>query len=65
MEHMRGLQQLPPTGFRFFAVPPKVRAFGTFQSAPSLSWAREYSKKWTTPVSNEIQRQQYAVHLAG
>ena len=30
VEHMRGLQQLPPTGFRFFAVPPKVRAFGTF-----------------------------------
>ena len=30
VEHMRGLEQLPETGFRFFAVPPKVKAFGTF-----------------------------------
>ena|SRR5688572_18152216 len=30
VEHMRGLEQLPRAGFRFFAVPPKVKAFGTF-----------------------------------
>jgi kynurenine formamidase len=27
---MTGLAQLPDRGFQFFAVPPKVRAFGTF-----------------------------------
>jgi len=30
VEHMRGLERLPDEGFRFFAVPPKVKAFGTF-----------------------------------
>jgi len=30
VEHLRGLEQLPETGFRFSAVPPKVREFGTF-----------------------------------
>ena len=29
-EHMRGLERLPDTGFRFTAAPPKVKAFGTF-----------------------------------
>lgn len=29
-EHMRGLGALPATGSRFFAVPVKVKAFGTF-----------------------------------
>lgn len=29
-EHMTGLDQLPSTGARLFAVPVKVRAFGTF-----------------------------------
>jgi arylformamidase len=29
-EHLRGLEQLPDAGFRFFAVPVKVKAFGTF-----------------------------------
>jgi kynurenine formamidase len=29
-EHLRGLEQLPPSGFRFFAVPVKVRRFGSF-----------------------------------
>ena len=29
-EHMRGLEMLPEHGFRFFAVPVKVKAFGTF-----------------------------------
>ena len=29
-EHLRGLDQLPADGFRFSAVPVKVRAFGTF-----------------------------------
>lgn len=30
VEHMTGLGELPANGFRFFAVPPKVKAFGTF-----------------------------------
>ena len=30
VEHMRGLDALPDTDFRFFAVPVKVKAFGTF-----------------------------------
>ena len=29
-EHLDGLHQLPESGFRFFAVPVKVKAFGTF-----------------------------------
>jgi len=29
-EHLRGLEQLPPNGFRFHAVPVKVKAMGTF-----------------------------------
>jgi len=29
-EHMRGLELVPDSAFRFFAVPVKVRAFGTF-----------------------------------
>jgi len=30
VEHMRGLEQLPATGFRFTAAPPPVRGMGTF-----------------------------------
>jgi kynurenine formamidase len=30
VEHLRGLEQLPDTGFRFYAVPVKVRRLGTF-----------------------------------
>lgn len=30
VEHLRGLAALPPDGSRFFAVPVKVKAFGTF-----------------------------------
>lgn len=30
VEHLTGLDALPDDGFQFFAVPPKVRAFGTF-----------------------------------
>jgi len=30
VEHMTELAKLPADGFKFFAVPPKVRAFGTF-----------------------------------
>jgi len=29
-EHMRGLEELPDSGFRFHAAPVKVKAFGTF-----------------------------------
>src|SRR5215207_9245384 len=29
-EHMRGLEMLPDAGFRFYAVPVKVKGFGTF-----------------------------------
>jgi arylformamidase len=37
VEHMTGLQPLSGSGFEFFAVPPKVRAFGTF---PVRAFAR-------------------------
>jgi len=30
VEHMRGLEQLPASGFRFSAVPPKILGMGTF-----------------------------------
>ena len=30
VEHLRGLDRLPEAGFRFFAVPVKVRGMGTF-----------------------------------
>lgn len=30
VEHLRGLEQLPPQGFRFFAAPPAVEGMGTF-----------------------------------
>lgn len=30
VEHLCGLRELPTTGFRFFAVPVKVKSFGTF-----------------------------------
>ena len=30
VEHLTGLEQLPATGARFTAVPPKVSGFGTF-----------------------------------
>jgi kynurenine formamidase len=30
VEHLRGLDRLPDAGFRFFAVPVKVRGMGTF-----------------------------------
>jgi kynurenine formamidase len=29
-EHLCGLDQIPDAGFRFFAVPVKVKGFGTF-----------------------------------
>jgi kynurenine formamidase len=30
IEHLTGLDQLPPSGFRFTAVPPKIEGAGTF-----------------------------------
>ena len=30
VEHLRGLTELPGAGFRFFAVPVKVKGMGTF-----------------------------------
>jgi kynurenine formamidase len=30
VEHLTGLWHLPESGFRFFAVPPKIKGFGTF-----------------------------------
>jgi kynurenine formamidase len=37
VEHLRGLEQLPPSGFTFSAVPPAVRGMGTF---PVRAFAR-------------------------
>ncbi len=36
-EHLTGLDALPDSGFRFSAVPPKVKGMGTF---PVRAWAR-------------------------
>jgi kynurenine formamidase len=41
VEHMTGLTRLPSEAFEFFAVPPKVRAFGTF---PVRAFARTLKK---------------------
>jgi len=30
VEHLTGLGELPETGFRFFAVPVKLKSFGSF-----------------------------------
>lgn len=30
VEHLTGLDRLPPEGFRFFAVPPRIRGMATF-----------------------------------
>jgi arylformamidase len=30
VEHLRGLEELPPSGFRFSAAPPRIRGLGTF-----------------------------------
>ena len=30
IEHLTGLGALPPNGFRFTAVPPKIEGLGTF-----------------------------------
>ena len=30
VEHLTGLDELPPDGFRFFAVPPRIRGMATF-----------------------------------
>ncbi len=30
VEHLRGLGELPPRGFQFFAVPPRVKGMGSF-----------------------------------
>ena len=30
VEHLRGLEQLPPSGFRFSAAPPRIQGLGTF-----------------------------------
>jgi kynurenine formamidase len=30
VEHLSNLQVLPPRGFRFFAVPPRIKQFGSF-----------------------------------
>ena len=42
VEHMTGLDQLPAEGFEFFAIPPKVRCFGTF---PVRACARVSKKR--------------------
>ena len=30
VEHLRGLEQLPPSGFRFSAAPPRIQGLGSF-----------------------------------
>jgi len=37
-EHLTGLGELPGAGFRFSAVPPKLRPFGTFPVRAYATW---------------------------
>ncbi|HYJ78356.1 MAG TPA: cyclase family protein, partial [Longimicrobiaceae bacterium] len=37
-EHLRGLELLPDSGFRFSAVPVKVKGFGTFPVRAFAAW---------------------------
>lgn len=39
VEHLGNLDAVPDTGFRFSAVPPKVKAFGTFPVRAFAEWA--------------------------
>ena len=39
VEHLRGLEQLPDSGFLFSAIPPKIKGMGTF---PVRAFARIY-----------------------
>ena len=39
VEHLRGLEQLPPSGTLFSAVPPKVEGFGTFPVRAYARWS--------------------------
>jgi kynurenine formamidase len=41
VEHLRGLDQLPASGFRFSAVPPKVVGMGTFPVRAYAAFDRE------------------------
>ncbi|MFI5894453.1 cyclase family protein [Actinoplanes sp. NPDC051513] len=40
VEHLTGLEQLPPTGARFTATPPRIEGFGTFpvRAFASIPW---------------------------
>lgn len=40
VEHLRGLEQLPDSGFRFSAVPPKIKGMGTFPVRAYATLAR-------------------------
>ena len=61
VEHLTNLDQVPPTGARFFAAPPLVRGFGTFPvrayvsgvfESATCSAARAASS--TFPISSPI-----------
>lgn len=41
VEHMTGLEQLPPTGARFTAVPPRIADFGTFSVRAFASYSAQ------------------------
>jgi kynurenine formamidase len=43
VEHLRGLAQLPADGFRFFAVPVKVKGMGTFP-VRAFGWVEERAR---------------------
>ena len=57
VEHLRGLEQLPPLGARFTAAPPLVEDFGTFPFAPfasvraSAGLTSVGSPAWVSPCS--------------
>ena len=53
VEHMTGLAPLPDSGFQFYAVPPKVRAFGTFPVRCFAQWQKQNSPALQTAVAGD------------
>ena len=46
VEHLCGLRELPTSGFRFFAVPVKVKSFGTFPVRAFAMFPRKITLNW-------------------
>jgi arylformamidase len=58
VEHLTGLEQLPPTGARFTAAPPRISGFGTFpvRAFATMPWFEQHdhtrSAGWQPAVAD-------------